>query len=142
VTDHSPSTPNLKCIGSGDFSKAWGGIASLQLGLAVVWTEARARGGRIEDIAKWMCANTSKLIGLEKTKGAIIVGADADFCVWDPDAEFTVRGSALEHRHKLTPYDGRVAFGKVATTILRGETIFDRGELKTPARGKHLCKTN
>jgi allantoinase len=142
VTDHSPSTPNLKCIGSGDFSKAWGGIASLQLGLAVVWTEARARGASIDDIAKWMCASTAKLIGLEKTKGSIVVGADADFCVWDPSAEFTVHGSALEHRHKLTPYDGRRTFGKVVTTILRGSTIFDRGEVKTPASGKHLCKTS
>ncbi|MEO7112395.1 MAG: allantoinase AllB, partial [Polyangiaceae bacterium] len=142
VTDHSPSTPNLKCIGSGDFSKAWGGIASLQLGLAVVWTEARARGATVEDIAKWMCAGTSRLIGLEKIKGSIAVGADADFCVWDPDADFTVHGSALQHRHKLTPYDGRRTFGSVITTILRGEKIYDRGDFKTPSRGKHLCKTS
>ena len=142
VTDHSPSSPALKCVGSGDFSKAWGGIASLQLGLAVVWTEARARGASIDDIAKWMCGATAKLIGLEKTKGTIAVGADADFCVWDPDAEFTVHGGALQHRHKLTPYEGRRTFGKVATTILRGRTIYDRGELMTPARGKHLCKTS
>jgi allantoinase len=142
VTDHSPSTPNLKCIDSGDFSKAWGGIASLQLGLAVVWTEARARGATIDDIAKWMCTSTAKLIGLEKTKGTIAVGADADFCVWDPSAEFTVHGDALQHRHKLTPYDGRKTFGAVITTILRGETIYDRGTFHGPARGKHLCKTS
>jgi allantoinase len=142
VTDHSPSTPNLKCIGSGDFTKAWGGIASLQLGLAVVWTEARARGASIEDIAKWMCASTAKLIGQEKTKGSIVVGADADFCVWDPDAEFTVHASALQHRNKITPYENRKTFGSVVTTILRGETIYDRGDFKTPARGKHLCKTS
>ena len=142
VTDHSPSTPNLKCVGSGDFSRAWGGIASLQLGLAVVWTEARARGATVEDIAKWMCAGTSRLVGLEKIKGTIAVGADADFCVWDPDAEFTVHGSALQHRHKLTPYDGRRTFGSVVSTILRGETIYDRGDFKTPVRGKHLCKTS
>ncbi len=142
VTDHSPATLDLKCVGSGDFSKAWGGIASLQLGLAVVWTEARARGASIEDVAKWMCANTSKLIGLEKTKGTIAVGADADFCVWDPDAEFTVHAAALQHRNKITPYEGRKTFGRVIATILRGEKIYDHGEFQTSVRGKHLCKTS
>ncbi|MEO8874333.1 MAG: allantoinase AllB, partial [Polyangiaceae bacterium] len=142
VTDHSPATPNLKCIDSGDFSKAWGGIASLQLGLAVVWTEARARGASIEDIAKWMCAATARLIGQEKTKGSIAVGCDADFCVWDPDAEFTVHGSELQHRWKLTPYDGKRTFGRVHTTILRGHKIFENGIFGERPIGRHLCKTS
>jgi len=142
VTDHSPSSPALKCVGSGDFSKAWGGIASLQLGLAVVWTEARARGATVEDIANWMCASTAKLIGLSGIKGVIAVGADADLCVWAPDAKFTVHGVELQHRHKLTPYDGRLTFGAVQTTILRGEKIFDHGLFGTSASGRHLCKTS
>ena len=34
VSDHSPSTPDLKTLGNGDLGSAWGGIASLQLTLA------------------------------------------------------------------------------------------------------------
>src|SRR5262249_23746200 len=62
VTDHSPSTPALKCADSGDFMRAWGGIASLQLGLAATWTEARARGFAVNDIVDWMCAAPARLV--------------------------------------------------------------------------------
>src|SRR5690606_10678317 len=90
VTDHSPSTAELKCSDSGDFMKAWGGISSLQLGLAAVWTEARARGRSVRDVVEWMCAAPARLAGLQGRKGAIAAGYDADLVVWDPDADFSV----------------------------------------------------
>ncbi len=127
VTDHSPSTAELKCSDSGDFMKAWGGISSLQLGLAAVWTEARARGRTVRDVVEWMCAAPARLAGLAGRKGAIATGYDADLVVWDPDAEFTVDAAALEHRNKITPYQGRRLVGSTLRTILRGETIYERG---------------
>jgi allantoinase len=127
VTDHSPSTVELKCSGSGDFMKAWGGISSLQLGLAAIWTEARARGRSVRDVVDWMSAAPARLVGLQGRKGAIAVGCDADLVVWDPDAEFSVDAGALQHRNKITPYQGRTLRGAVLRTILRGETIYERG---------------
>jgi allantoinase len=127
VTDHSPSTVELKCSGSGDFMKAWGGISSLQLGLAAIWTEAKARGRGIRDVVHWMSAAPAKLAGLQDRKGAIAAGFDADFVIWDPDAEFKVDVSTLEHRNKITPYHARKLFGSTLRTILRGETIYERG---------------
>ena len=50
VTDHSPSTPDLKCLDTGDFGVAWGGISSLQIGLSAVWTQARQRGFDLVDV--------------------------------------------------------------------------------------------
>lgn len=125
VTDHSPSTPSLKCAESGDFTRAWGGIASLQLGLAAVWTGARARGLTPADVARWMCEGPARLVGLWGRKGALAVGCDADLVVWDPEDVFTVAGSTLYHRHKLTPYDGQPLRGVVHATYLRGERVYD-----------------
>ena len=127
VTDHSPSTVELKCSGSGDFMKAWGGISSLQLGLAAIWTEAKKRGASLEDIASWMCHAPARLAGLEGRKGTIAVGADADFVIWDPDASFVVDAASLEHKNKITPYQGRALTGSVTRTILRGRTVYERG---------------
>ncbi len=127
VTDHSPSTVELKCSGSGDFMKAWGGISSLQLGLAAVWTEARRRGAAVTDIARWMSAAPARLAGLSDRKGAIAAGRDADLVFWDPDAVFTVDAATLEHRNKITPYQDRALRGLVMRTLLRGETIYERG---------------
>jgi len=137
ATDHSPAPPEMKCTDSGDFLRAWGGIASLQLSLPAMWTEARERGAGIADLARWMCAAPARLAGLGR-KGAIAVGNDADLVVWDPDAEFTVDAAALEHRHKLTPYAGRKLRGVVQTAFLRGEKICDRGDFPAAARGRVL----
>lgn len=136
VTDHSPSTVELKCSGSGDFMEAWGGISSLQLGLAAVWTEARARGASPSDLARWMSAAPAGLAGLTGKKGAIAVGRDADLVLWDPDGAFDVDAATLEHRNKITPYHGRTLRGVVRRTLLRGETIYERGKGFGGPRGR------
>ncbi|WP_394846665.1 allantoinase AllB [Pendulispora brunnea] len=145
VTDHSPAPADLKCVGSGDFMRAWGGIASLQLGLPAVWSGARARGRSLEDIARWMCEGPARLVGIFGRKGAIQAGADADFVVWDPEATWTIEAPRLEHRHKITPYEGRSLHGVVVATYLRGEKIYQRDRedpfLGTP-RGSLLGRGN
>jgi allantoinase len=138
ATDHSPAPPALKRLDNGDFVAAWGGIASLQLGLSAVWSGAVARGARVDAIARWMCEQPAKLAGLAHAKGGIEPGMDADFVVWDPAASFVVDPSALHHRHPVTPYAGLTLHGRVKTTILRGEVIFDEGAGVGPPRGRLL----
>ncbi|BCJ77378.1 allantoinase [Catellatospora sp. IY07-71] len=116
VSDHSPCPPELK---RGDFGSAWGGIASVQLGLPLVWTAARRRGHSLADVVRWMAANTADLVGLGR-KGRIAEGADADLVAFDADAEFTVDAATLLHRHHVSPYHGRKLRGVVRDTWLRG----------------------
>jgi allantoinase len=123
ASDHSPCLPQMKQQSTGDFFATWGGIASLQLSLPVVWTEARARGFREEDVARWMAAMPAKLAGLSGRKGEIAPGCDADLVVWDPAEEFTVDAGSLRHRHKITPYAGRKLRGVVKKTYLRGRPV-------------------
>jgi allantoinase len=113
VSDHSPCTPELK---RGDFMNAWGGIASLQFVLPIVWTNASARGFALTDIARWCCESPAKLANLT-TKGRIGIGMDADFVIWDPEATFIVTADLIEHRHKVTPYLGAEFRGVVSATL-------------------------
>ena len=94
ATDHSPCPPAMKLPAEGDFLRAWGGISSLQLGLRAVWTEARERGCPVALLAKWLCRNPARLAGVEKRKGSIAVGCDADFVIWDTEATLKVRAGA------------------------------------------------
>lgn len=124
VSDHSPSTPALKRRDTGDFAAAWGGIASLQLGLSAVWTAARERGFTLADVVRWMSTGPADLAGLRR-KGRIEPGADADLVAFDPAAGFVVDPAALHHRHPVTPYAGRELSGVVRTTWLRGVPVGD-----------------
>ncbi|MEL7974229.1 allantoinase AllB [Isoptericola sp. F-RaC21] len=124
VTDHSPATAELKEPASGDFAEAWGGVASLQLGLAVVWTEARRREVPLAEVVGWMSAGPAALVGLER-KGGIAVGKDADLAVFAPEATFVVDPARLHHKNPVTPYAGRGLTGVVRRTLLRGRPVGD-----------------
>jgi allantoinase len=117
VSDHSPCTPDLKRLDIGDFGAAWGGIASLQVALPVVWSGARARGIGLGAVVRWMAEGPARLAGLP-CKGAIAVGKDADLVAFAPDERWTV--GELEHRNPVTPYAGRELHGVVRRTWLRG----------------------
>jgi allantoinase len=133
VSDHSPCTADLKRFDIGDFAAAWGGIAGVQVALPAVWTGARQRGFELSQVVRWMAERPADLVGLHR-KGRIVPGADADFCVFAPDAAFVVDAGELHHRNPISAYHGRPLAGVVRDTWLRGARVSgDRafGELLT-----------
>jgi allantoinase len=127
ATDHSPCPPAMKRKDAGRFNVAWGGIASLSTALPVMWTEAHARGYSLRDLARWMSGAPAALAGLRTRVGGIEVGRDANFVVFDPDADFHVTEETLHYRHKVSPYLGEHLKGRVRETILRGKTVYADG---------------
>ncbi len=125
VSDHSPCTPELKQLDTGDFGEAWGGIASLQLGLRSIWTEASERGFGLPELVRWMCERPAVLAGLGDRKGRLAPGFDADLVAWFPEDSFVVQPESLHHRHKVSPWIGRRLRGRVVGTWLRGHRIAD-----------------
>jgi allantoinase len=140
ASDHSPSPPELKQPGSGDFLRAWGGISSLQVSFAATWTGARARGCSLNQVVEWMCRAPARLAGFDR-KGAIAVGYDADLVVCDPEGELTIEGRSLMHRHPLTPYEGRTLRGVVEGTYLGGRRIYERGKPMGAPSGRLLMRS-
>lgn len=162
VSDHSPCTPDLKLLPTafpghvcashaaakskpddGDFFSAWGGISSVGLGLPILWSEMTRRGltndenfdRAITNVARWCAKNTALQVGLEKTKGDLAVGFDADFCVFDETSSWTVEPSTMLFRNKCSPYQGRTMSGMVKATIVRGNVVFNRDEVASSHGG-------
>ncbi|WP_258229225.1 2-oxo-4-hydroxy-4-carboxy-5-ureidoimidazoline decarboxylase, partial [Arthrobacter sp. HMWF013] len=122
VSDHSPSTLDLKDLENGDFAVAWGGVSSLQLGLSLIWTEARRRGISLEQVVSWM-ADKPAAMARVSNKGRLALGFDADFAVFAPDEAFVVDVAKLQHKNPITPYDGKALTGVVRRTYLRGSVV-------------------
>jgi allantoinase len=154
VSDHSPCTPDLKLLpshvpgharpasgtvkaetvddGAGDFFSAWGGISSVGLGLPILWTEMTRRGltgtdEALTNVVQWCSVNTAAQVGLEKQKGDLAVGMDADICVFDDTAEWVVEPSTMLFRNKCSPYQGKTMKGQVKQTWVRGQQVFVKG---------------
>ncbi|ODV61094.1 allantoinase [Ascoidea rubescens DSM 1968] len=143
VSDHSPCVPELKGLSKGDFFAAWGGIASVGLGLPILYTEGLKLTPPLKftEIVKWTCQNTAKQVGLSHQKGSIKIGYDADFAIFDPSVKYKLKNKNMYFKNKLTAYDGFELFGVVVETIVRGNSVFalGKGHSKKPM-GKLLLE--
>jgi allantoinase len=144
TTDHSPCIPAMKMRKTGRWNEAWGGISSLGLALPVLWTGMRQRGfdssRDLSRLAGWLSEAPARLAGMFADKGAIRVGADADFAVFDPDEQWSVSERDLHFRHKISPYLCARLHGRVAETWLRGERIYSTGEFEGLPRGREWVR--
>lgn len=135
VTDHSPCIPSLKLPETGDFLGAWGGIASLQLGLRSVWTEARRRGVPLATVVRWMSTGTAGFLGAAG-RGRIAAGMSADLLVFHPEDASVLRPESVLHRHAVSPWIGRRLYGRVSETWSRGRLIARDGQVEGVAQGR------
>jgi len=140
VSDHSPCTPNLKLLETGDFLEAWGGIAALQFSLPAIWTELQKRGFGLRELTRWMSDAPAKLAGLDKRKGRLAVGWDADIVIFQPEKEFKVVPEIIEFKNKLTPYAGMNLRGVVEATYVRGTKVYESGQFHADPIGVLLAK--
>ena len=138
ATDHSPAPPELKEVESGNFKKAWGGVAGLQFLLPAFWTEAKKRGLAVESLVSLLSTNPALFCGMEEKKGKIAIGYDADLMVWEPETTFVLTEDLIEHRHKICPYTGLTFYGKVTKTIIAGTEVFDSGRFVHLGQGNIL----
>jgi allantoinase len=141
ATDHSPCPPALKRLDTGDFARAWGGIASIQFLLPLVWTEASRRGLTLADVERWVCTRPASFAGLGAVKGRIAPGYRADLVAWDPEAGFEITPEKLVYRHRITPYSGRSWRGLVAATWLAGQSVWSAGAPVGQPSGRSLLRT-
>lgn len=133
ASDHSPAPAEMK---TGDFGRAWGGIAGVQSTLAVLLDQGyHCRQLSLERIASLVAAEPARRFRIQG-KGAIAIGMDADIALVDIARSVQLRPENLRQRHALSPYLGSTFRGGVERAIRRGETIFASGEIvaRTPGR--------
>jgi allantoinase len=136
ASDHSPAPPEMK---SGDFAKAWGGIAGVQSTLAVLLDRGHHRRQLpLERISSLIAAEPARRFRIG-SKGTIAVGMDADLALVDLSRSIQLQPKHLMQRHPMNnPYLGSSFRGCVERTIQRGETIFLSGEIAARTSGRFV----
>jgi allantoinase len=135
ASDHSPAPPGLK---SGDFEKAWGGIAGVQSTLSVLLDRGHhCRQLSLERISSLIAAEPARRFRIQG-KGNIAVGTDADLALVDLSRSVQLQSKHLMQRHPLSPYIGSTFRGNVERTIRRGETIFASGKITARGPGRFV----
>jgi dihydroorotase (multifunctional complex type) len=138
-SDHTPHTRAEKESGWADMFTTPGGSPTIQHYLSLLLTEASRGRISIERIVELCATNPARLYGWQGRKGAIDVGADADFVVVDPDLETVIREADVLSKCGWTILDGRRVTGVPVTTIRRGEVAYADGTvLAEPGSGRHV----
>ena len=137
-TDHSPASPSVKEIETGNLKKAWGGVAGLQFLLPASWT-ALKESLSLEEFIPLITSAPAKFIN-ERNRGEIKIGNYADLVIWDPDEKKKISEEDILFRHKISPYIGEELFGTIQQTIVNGETVFQNGKIVNQNKGKWLLR--
>lgn len=131
ATDHAPYTAEEK--GAEDFFQNTWNVYSGFVGLE---TEVPAMATLVNEgelsLERWVDLHSrrpAQIWGLYPKKGSLQIGSDADFTIVDFDEEWTLDYEDLHSKSKVTPYDGETFTGRVESTIVRGEVVFDDGEI-------------
>lgn len=128
-SSHLPTSIKSKCLiggrNRGNFIDAANGIASLQFGLSVFWTAGQKHNITLHDVNRFLSHHPAKLCCLDQNKGKLQIGYDADFCIWDPEEEWTVTKDETLFKNKISPYFGKVLKGRVYATVVRGFFVYD-----------------
>lgn len=141
ATDHCPFNKADKARGLADFSQIPGGVPSIEMRFASIYSKGVGEG--YLSLNQWVdlcCTKPAQLMGLSR-KGDIAIGYDADLVIFDPDVKRVISTKLLHEAADWTPYEGLTIQGWPRTVISRGEVIVDDEEfVGTIGRGIYISR--
>jgi allantoinase len=127
TSDHSPYP--LRRKETADIFDAYAGMPGAETLGTLLYSEGVATGriglGRFLELVS---SGPAALFGFRQ-KGRLQPGADADFVVFDPTAEWTLDEREMHYAVGWSPYQGRPVQGRVVSTWLRGRCVHADGEI-------------
>ena len=132
ATDHCAFTTAQKRYGLGDFTKIPNGTGGLEERLPMLWTRG-VRTGRItmNEFVAVTSTNIAKILNIYPQKGAVLVGADADLVVWDPEKSKTISAAHQQSGIDYNVFEGCEVTGLPRYTLSRGFVAVEDGTVRT-----------
>ena len=140
ATDHCPfNFEGQKEMGRGDFRKIPNGLPGIEPRVPLIYqgvNDGHITLNRFVDVCSTAPA---KLFGLYPRKGAVVVGADADLVLWDPEKLTDLSAGSLHMRVDHSIYEGVTVRGGPQRVLVGGEVIVDGAEFcGRPGAGSYL----
>lgn len=140
ATDHcSFNIHGQKDRGAEDFRKVPNGGAGVEHRPALVATTFEGQLGP-EDLCRLMSENPARVFGMFPRKGALVEGADADVCVWDPKATWTISAATQHQNVDHTPYEGFECHGRAHLVFVNGDLAARDGEPTGAMPGRYVAR--
>ncbi len=142
ATDHCAFTTEQKRFGVGDFTKIPNGTGGLEDRMPMLWTYGVATGRlTMNEFVAVTSTNIAKILNCYPKKGAVLVGADADLVVWDPEKSKTITASTQQSAIDYNVFEGKQVKGLPRYTLTRGHVAIEDGEIKTvEGHGKFVAR--
>ncbi|ALG90939.1 dihydropyrimidinase [Rhodovulum sp. NI22] len=132
ATDHCAFTTDQKRYGVGDFTKIPNGTGGLEDRLPMLWTYGVGTGRlTMNEFVAVTSTNIAKILNIYPRKGAVLVGADADLVVWDPEKEKTITAGSQQSAIDYNVFEGKHVKGLPRFTLTRGKVAVHDGEIRT-----------
>jgi len=142
ATDHCAFTTKQKEVGLHDFSKIPNGTGGLEDRMPVLWTHGVGTGRlTMNEFVAVTSTNIARILNIYPKKGAIVVGADADLVIWDPEATKTISASTQVSVIDYNVFEGFKLKGLPRITVSRGEIVYENGKVTAKTgRGKFIAR--
>ena len=132
ATDHCAFTTAQKRAGLKDFSKIPNGTGGLEDRMPMLWTHGVGTGRiTMNEFVAVTSTNIAKILNTYPKKGAVLVGADADLVVWDPEKEKTITAKTQQSVIDYNVFEGKHVKGLPRFTLTRGQVAVYDGEIRT-----------
>jgi len=132
ATDHCAFTTEQKRTGLGDFTKIPNGTGGLEDRMPMLWTHGVTTGRlTMNEFVAVTSTNIAKILNCYPKKGAVLVGADADIVVWDPEKEKTIAAGTQQSAIDYNVFEGQHVKGLPRFTLTRGQVAVHDGEIRT-----------
>ena len=142
ATDHCAFTTKQKEVGLTDFTKIPNGTGGLEDRMPVLWTHGVGTGRlTMNEFVAVTSTNIARILNLYPKKGAVVVGADADLVIWDPEATKTISASTQVSVIDYNVFEGQKLKGLPRVTLSRGEVVYENGKVTAKTgRGKFVAR--
>ncbi|OOY28751.1 MAG: dihydropyrimidinase [Rhodobacteraceae bacterium] len=142
ATDHCAFTTDQKRYGVGDFTKIPNGTGGLEDRMPMLWTEGVNKGRiTMNEFVAVTSTNIAKILNCYPKKGAVLVGADADLVVWDPEATKTISASSQQSAIDYNVFEGKEVRGLPRYTLSRGTVAWGDGKIQsTEGHGEFVAR--